>query len=897
MPERMTKERIRLQESRERTKHWKRWGPYLSERAWGTVREDYSEYGTAWDYFPHDHARSRAYRWNEDGIAGICDRHQILCFALAMWNGKDPILKERLFGLNGTEGNHGEDVKEYYFYLDSTPTHSYMKFLYKYPQAEYPYQQLTHENQKRDRSEPEFELLDTGIFDDDRYFDVFVEYAKADSEDICIRITVANRGPETAHISLLPTLWFRNTWSWDDSAKPQISVQSPQVLAAFSPAIGGEHFLYHQPGAEALFTENETNHQRLFNGSNATPYVKDSFNEYVVHHDRAAVNPQRRGTKAGLLYEMAVPPGKEIEIRLRLTFQAEASDPASMLGHDWDLAFRHRKREADEFYKSIFPANTDDDSKNIMRQAFAGLLWSKQFYHFVVRDWLNGDPAQPKPPEARKQGRNKAWVHLYNSDVISMPDKWEYPWYAAWDLAFHCVALAVVDPDFAKEQLVLMTREWYMHPNGQIPAYEWAFGDVNPPVHARAAIEVYLLDKKANGGKGDRQFLERVFHKLLLNFTWWINRKDVEGQNVFQGGFLGLDNIGVFDRSATLPTGGHIEQSDGTSWMAMYSLDMLAIALVLAFDDPVYEDVAVKFWEHFIYIAKAMNKMGDEFSLWDEEHGFFYDMLHLSTGERMPMRVRSMVGLIPLYACQTIEPELLDRMPTFKRRMEWFIANRPDLTDNVACMSTAGTKQRRLLAIPSRDQLVRILKVMFDEKEFFSDYGIRALSRYHADHPFTIELDGTSHSVDYEPGESTSGLFGGNSNWRGPIWMPVNYLLIRALRRFYNYYGNDLKIECPTGSGNLVNLMEASDEIAKRIVNIFRRDSSGRRPLYGKLEKFQNDPHWKDYLQFHEYFHGDTGFGIGAAQQTGWTALVAKLIVELEERSPETKTSKVAAQT
>jgi hypothetical protein len=860
------------------------------------VREDYSESGTAWDYFPHDHARSRAYRWNEDGIAGICDRHQVLCFALAMWNGKDPILKERFFGLNGSEGNHGEDVKEYYFYLDSTPTHSYMKFLYKYPQSEYPYKQLIEENRKRAKSVPEFELLDTGIFDEGYYFDVFVEYAKADYEDICIRITVANRGPESARISLIPSLWFRNTWSWDHAAKPQISVQAPQVLSAFSPAIGGDHFLYYQSGAEALFTENETNNRRLFNGPNASPYVKDAFHEYVVGQNRAAVNPHKQGTKAGLLYELQVPAGKEIEIRLRLAFQAEASDPARMLGHEWDMTFRHRKHEADEFYKNIFPADTDVDSKNIMRQAFAGLLWSKQFYHFVVRDWLDGDPAQPKPPEARKRGRDKAWVHLYNSDVISMPDKWEYPWYAAWDLAFHCVALAVVDPDFAKDQLVLMTREWYMHPNGQIPAYEWAFGDVNPPVHAWATMQVYLLDMKANEGKGDRQFLERVFHKLLLNFTWWINRKDVEGQNVFQGGFLGLDNIGVFDRSATLPTGGHIEQSDGTSWMAMYSLDMLAIALALAFDDPVYEDVAVKFWEHFIYIAKAMNQMGDEFSLWDEDHGFFYDMLHLPTGERLPLRVRSMVGLIPLYACQTIEPELLDRMPTFKRRMEWFVANRPDLTDNVACMTTQGRKERRLLAIPTRDQLVRILKVMFDEKEFFSDYGIRALSRFHAENPFSIVLDGMSHSVDYEPGESTTGLFGGNSNWRGPIWMPVNYLLIRALRRFYHYYGNDLKVECPTGSGKMMNLMEASDEIAERIVKIFKRDESGRRPLYGKMEKFQKDPHWNDYIQFHEYFHGDTGFGIGAAQQTGWTALVAKLILELAEHSPETKTSTVAGQ-
>ena len=891
----MTKEHIRLQESRERLKHWKRWGPYVSERAWGTVREDYSPDGTAWEYFPHDHARSRAYRWNEDGIAGICDRHQILCFALAMWNGKDPILKERYFGLTGNEGNHGEDVKEYYFYLDSTPTHSYMKYLYKYPQAEYPYEELLEENRKRGKHDPEYELLDTGIFDDDRYFDVFVEYAKADYEDICIKITAANRGPEAAPISLIPTLWFRNTWSWDDSAKPNICVANTFVLKASSPTEGGDHFLYFQNGAQPLFTENETNNQRLFGVPNGSPYVKDAFHKCVVHGQHGAVNPRKAGTKAGLLYNFNVPAGGQVEVRLRLSFQSEFGSSHQMLGPAFDKVFANRIAEADEFYASVIPESTDADTRNIMRQAFAGLMWSKQYYHFVVRDWLNGDPAQPKPPEIRKRGRNKAWPHLYNSDVISMPDKWEYPWYAAWDLAFHTIALALIDPDFAKEQLVLMTREWYMHPNGQIPAYEWAFGDVNPPVHAWAAYGVYKADQHLNGGVGDRQFIERIFHKLMLNFTWWVNRKDVDGQNVFQGGFLGLDNIGVFDRNAQLPSGDYIEQSDGTSWMAMYSLDMLTIALELAKGDPVYEDVASKFWEHFIYIATAMNNMGKEnISLWNEEDGFFYDVLHLGD-QRVPLRVRSMVGLIPLYACQTLEPELLDRMPTFKRRLEWFVENRPDLTSNVASMTTEGRKQRRLLAIPNKAQLEQILARMFDENEFLSPYGIRALSRYHLDNPFTIQLDGMTHCVDYEPAESTTVLFGGNSNWRGPIWVPVNYHLVRALRRFYHYYGDDFKVECPTGSGKMMNLMEASDEVARRVVNIFKRNAEGERPVYGTLRKFQDDPHWRDYIRFHEYFHGDTGFGIGAAQQCGWTALVAKLITELCERRSEVATPPKAA--
>ena len=884
----MTREEQRLKDSRERKKHWKRWGPYVSERAWGTVREDYSATGEAWDYFPHDHARSRAYRWNEDGLAGICDRHQILCFAIALWNEEDPILKERLFGLTGSQGNHGEDVKEYYFYLDSTPTHSYMKYLYKYPQARYPYSELERENAIRGKNESEYELLDTGVFDENRYFDVLVEYAKADIEDICIRVTVANRGPEAARLRLLPTLWFRNTWSWEkNAAKPNIAVESGKrgVLRASGNQIG-EYRLYFEGAPELLFTENETNLQRLYGVQNASPCVKDAFHEYLVNGRKDAVNPSLRGTKAALHYTLEIPAGREAVVKLRLSQATEPSTKKEeQLGPACDEVFANRAVEADEFYSTVIPASVDDDTRNIMRQAFAGLLWTKQFYHFVVRQWLAGDPDQPAPPEYRKKGRNHAWPHLYNADVISMPDKWEYPWYAAWDLAFHCVSLALVDPEFAKEQLVLMLREWYMHPNGQIPAYEWAFGDVNPPVHAWAAYQVYKIEKQRTGS-GDRAFLERVFHKLLLNFTWWVNRKDVEGQNVFQGGFLGLDNIGVFDRSATLPSGGHIEQSDGTSWMAMYSLDMLAMALELAADDPTYEDVASKFWEHFIYIATAMNHLGkDGLSLWNKQDGFFYDVLHLPHGERVPLRVRSMVGLIPLYAVQTLDPELLERMPAFKRRLEWFIANRPDLVENMACMKTEGTGERRQFSIADREQLERILEVMLDEHEFFSPYGIRALSRYHESHPYVLELAGMTHSVNYEPAESRTTLFGGNSNWRGPIWMPVNYLLIEALRRFHTYYGDSFYVECPTGSGHLMTLAEVADEISRRLVRIFQRDGNGRRPVYGEKEKFQNDPHWRDLILFHEYFHGDKGSGLGASHQTGWTALVAKMIDELESKA------------
>jgi Glycosyl hydrolase family 63 C-terminal domain len=881
----MTKEELRLKESDERTKHWKRWGPYLSERAWGTVREDYSATGEAWDYFPHDQARSRAYRWNEDGIAGISDRHQNLCFAIALWNGKDPILKERMFGLTGTEANHGEDVKEYYFYLDNTPTHSYMKYLYKYPQEAYPYEELIRENRARAKSEPEYELVDTGIFANNNYFDVFVEYAKADVEDICIRVTVANRSARPAELSLIPTLWFRNTWSWQPSAERPSMWAGAGAIKTKSRELGNYELSF-EGKPEILFTENETNFVRLYGGSNTTPYVKDAFHRYLIENDAAAVNPDHTGTKAGLHYRLSIPAQSEVVMRLRLRSAVADARQANSFGASCDALFEARRREADAFYNAISPPSLDDESRLIMRQAFAGLLWSKQFYHFVVKDWLEGDPAYPPPPPARKAGRNNAWTHLYNADVISMPDKWEYPWYAAWDLAFHCVSFAHIDPAFAKEQLLLMLREWYMHPNGQIPAYEWAFGDVNPPVHAWAALQVYRIEQRKNGGHGDRDFLERIFHKLMLNFTWWVNRKDLEGQNVFQGGFLGLDNIGCFDRSSMLPTGGHIEQSDGTSWMAMYSLDLLAIAAELAAADPTYEDVASKFWEHFIYIARAMNHLdNDGLSLWDEEEGFFFDVLHTPQGERIPMRVRSMVGLIPLYAAQTLEPDLLETMPAFKRRLDWFIAHRPDLTENMACMRRKGMGERRLLSITTQDQLERILKIMLDEEEFLSDYGVRALSRRHLELPYTMTLEGREHSVHYEPGESSTGLFGGNSNWRGPIWMPVNYLLVQALRRLHEYYGSELAVECPTGSGQFLNLEETANEISGRLINTFRRDSIGQRPVLGSNRYFQMDPHWRDLLPFHEYFHGDSGSGVGASHQTGWTALVACMIFDLAESS------------
>jgi hypothetical protein len=870
----LSEEEKRLEENRERTRHWNRWGPYLAERAWGTVREDYSADGAAWGYLPHDHARSRAYRWNEDGIAGISDRHQMICFALSLWNGRDPFLKERIFGLAGPEGNHGEDVKEYYFYLDSTPTHSYMKYLYKYPQSEFPYRKLYEENRRRSKLEPEYELLDTGVFDEDRYWDVTVEYAKADAEEILIQVEVTNRAAEAATLHLLPTIWFRNTWSWDGHTRKPALRKGEGSLIEVEHDYYGLRRLYCEGEPELLFTENETNAQRLFNAPNSSPFVKDGINDYVVEGRQNAVNPEQRGTKAAAHYRLNINPGETATVRLRFTDK----ESAGAFGNQFEQTFERRKQEADEFYARVIPQDLSTDARNIMRQSFAGLLWSKQFYHYVVKEWLDGDPQQPAPPPARREGRNHEWEHLYNADVISMPDKWEYPWYAAWDLAFHCVPLALVDSEFAKEQLLLMLREWYMHPNGQLPAYEWALGDVNPPVHAWAAWRVYKIEQKRRG-RGDRKFLERVFHKLLLNFTWWVNRKDTEGMNIFQGGFLGLDNIGVFDRSAPLPTGGHIEQSDGTSWMAMYTLNMLAIAMELAREDSAYEDVASKFWEHFIYISHAMNNLGHSgVQLWNEEDGFFYDVLHLSDENNFPMKVRSMVGLIPLFAVETLEPERLDRLPGFKKRLEWFIDNRPDLTSAVACMRTPGEGERRLLSIVNREQLRRVLRVMLDESEFLSPHGVRAVSRFHKENPYRLPVNGTVYSVDYEPAESSTGLFGGNSNWRGPVWFPVNFLIIESLQKFHHYLGEDFKVECPTGSGRMMTLWKVAAEISRRLSRIFLKDESGRRPVYGSIEKFQTDQNWRDHLLFHEYFHGDNGAGLGASHQTGWTGLVAKLL-------------------
>jgi hypothetical protein len=883
----MNAEQTRLDESNARNKHWKRWGPYLAERAWGTVREDYSPDGSAWEYFPHDHARSRTYRWNEDGLGGICNRQQNICFSIALWNGVDPILKERLFGLTGNEGNHGEDVKEVYYYTDATPTYSYMKFLYKYPLAEFPYDDLLQENRRRTKLDPEYELIDTGVFDNDRYTDVFVEYAKADIDDLFIKITAANRGDQDATLHLLPTVWLRNRWTWFGiQPTGNISASGGGVIRISDQDLG-KRWLYLDGSPELLFTENETNNERLFGAPNRTPYVKDAINNYIVNGDTKAVNPKQTGTKAAAHYLLQIAPGSEVTVRLRICdheLDPAAPDSANDAFIDMDAIFAARIAEADEFYAGLAPPDASEDARQVQRQAFAGLLWSKQYYHYVVRDWLNGDRAMPKPPATRLTGRNSRWQHLYNADVISMPDKWEYPWYAAWDLGFHCIAIALVDPTFAKEQLILMLREWYMRPNGQVPAYEWAFGDVNPPVHAWAALRVYQIEKKRTG-RGDRDFLARVFQKLLLNFTWWVNRKDALGNNVFEGGFLGLDNIGVFDRSQPLPTGGRIAQSDGTSWMAMYCLNMLAIALELSTEDTAYEDVSSKFFEHFLYIANAMNNLGDEgIPLWNEEDGFYYDVLHLpDIGYNMPIRIRSMVGLIPIFAVATIEPDILDALPGFKKRMQWFIDNRPDMTAEINCARTPGIGERRLLALAYRDRLERVLKVMLDEDEFLSPYGVRALSRFHKDAPYFLHINGDDHEVDYEPAESTSGLFGGNSNWRGPVWFPVNYLLIESLQKFHHYYGDDLKVECPTGSGNQMNLWEVSQELSRRLSHIFLRDENGRRAVYGNSDKFQNDPFFRDHLLFYEYFHGDNGSGLGANHQTGWTGLVAKLLQQSGE--------------
>jgi len=894
-------------------KQWQEWGPYLSERQWGTVREDYSAHGNAWEYLPHDHARSRAYRWGEDGLAGISDNSQRLCLSLALWNGRDPILKERIFGLTNSEGNHGEDAKELYYYLDATPTHSYVKMLYKYPQREFPYAQLVEENRRRGKDQPEFELLDTGIFDDDRYFDVFVEYAKAGPDDILMLVTVHNRGPEAATIHLLPQLWFRNTWSWKNGAtKPELTATNDGAVAVKHPELGSYRF-YCEGGPELLFCDNETNARRLYGQNDAHGHFKDGFHEYLIAGNKAAVNPQQCGTKAAAQYKLTVPASGSMSIRLRLrSTSGERCSPSPLNGEragvrgesggqrsiisdafaDFDKVFTQRRNEADEFYAELQKDITDADARLVQRQAFAGMIWSKQFFYYDVPEWIKGDANQPPPPGERKHGRNREWSHLNNADIISMPDKWEYPWYAAWDLAFHCIPLAMVDAEFAKNQLVLLTREWYMHPNGQLPAYEWAFGDVNPPVHAWATWRVFQMDRKqrrANGSPqdpGDLAFLERVFHKLMLNFTWWVNRKDTQGRNIFQGGFLGLDNIGCFDRSAPLPTGGFINQADGTSWMAMYSLNLMRIALELARHNKVYEDIATKFFEHFLHIAEAMNNIGDEgIGLWDEADEFYYDVLNLPNGQSTPLKVRSLVGLIPLFAVEVLGSSLLDEVPQFKERLDWFLNYRPDLAKLVSRWNEPGMKQRHLLSLLRGHRMKCLLRRMLDETEFLSDFGVRAISRHHLAHPYEFHANGNTMSVAYQPAESNSGLFGGNSNWRGPIWMPVNYLLIESLQKFHHYYGDDFRVECPTGSGQFQTIAEVADELSRRLSRLFLKGEHGQRPVLKYHPKLATDPHFKDYVLFHEYFHGDTGRGVGASHQTGWTGLVAKLLQPREEKA------------
>ncbi|MGN6392363.1 MAG: MGH1-like glycoside hydrolase domain-containing protein [Gemmatimonadales bacterium] len=880
-------EDVRLAEDARRTRNWKRWGPYLAERQWGTVREDYSSDGNVWEYFPHDHARSRTYRWGEDGLLGICDRQARLCFGLALWNGRDPILKERLFGLTGPEGNHGEDVKEAYFYLDSTPTHSYLKALYKYPQTEFPYERLVLENRRRGKADPEFELADTGVFDGDRYFDITAEYAKSAPDDIAIRVTLANRGPEEATLHLLPTLWFRNTWSWGRegegySGRPELRGDGPAHIVAEHPTLG-RYELYADRAAghslpATLFTENETNFARLYGAANPTPFVKDAFHRAVTQGEISAVNAAETGTKAAFHYILRIPAGAERVVRLRLR-SPEDSKP---FGPAFEQVLANRVQEADAFYQERFPADVTEDERRVLRQGYAGLLWSKQFYHYVVEQWAEGDPAHPMPPAGRQEGRNVGWPHVFSRDVISMPDKWEYPWFAAWDLAFHMIPFARIDPHFAKEQLLLLLREWYMHPNGQIPAYEFALGDVNPPVHAWACWRVYKMTGPR--GERDRVFLERAFHKLLLNFTWWVNRKDPDGRNLFAGGFLGLDNIGVFDRSQPLPTGGHLEQADGTAWMAFYCNTMLAMALELASEDPAYEDVASKFFEHFIAIADAMNRLGGT-GLWSEEDGFYYDQLH-TDGGHMPLRIRSLVGAMPLIAVEVLEEATFSGLEGFKKRLNWFLTNRPELAGQIACMHPrrAETGVHRLLAIPSRERLERVLRYLLDEREFLSPYGIRSVSRVHRGHPYEIDVQGTVHQGAYDPGESSTGLFGGNSNWRGPVWFPLNYLIFEALERFDHFYGDDFRVECPVGSGRMLTLQQVAAELARRLSTLVLADADGRRPCHGDDERFARDPHWKDLVLFHEYFHGDTGRGVGASHQTGWTALVLRCIEDQARR-------------
>jgi len=886
----MNAEQKRLKKISKGDTAWRKWGTYLAERAWGTVREDYSAGGTAWAYFPHDHARSRAYRWNEDGMLGFCDNEGLLCFGLALWNGQDPILKERAFGLDNTEGNHGEDVKEYFFYLDNLPTHAYCRALYKYPQSAFPYSDLVKENKSRGPNAPEYELIDTGVFDENHYFDVQVEYAKNAPTDILIQISVTNHGGETARLELLPTFTFRNIWSWQhDSPHPHMKAVSDEMVQ-MEHSILGNYDLFCQGDAELLFTENETNTERLYHAANDSPYVKDAFHEYLINGNKNAINPERCGTKMAARYTLQIEAGQTQKVLLRLIEKdAENSVRSTFDGasKNFETFMAKRRAESDEFYAAM-GRRENQDAKTVQRQALAGLLWCKQFYHYDVERWLEGDPTEPLPPEERLHGRNSDWIHLNNHDVISMPDSWEYPWYASWDLAFHCVTMALVDPDFAKDQLILFLREWYQHPNGQIPAYEWAFGDVNPPVHAWAALRVFRIERKHHG-KADYDFLERIFQKLLLNFTWWVNRKDVEGRNLFQGGFLGLDNIGPFDRNEQLPDGARLDQADGTAWMAMFCLDMLSIALELSQKDPVYDDLATKFLEHFFYISHAMNdhdladnQNGD---LWDNQDQFYYDLLEMPGRAPQYVRVRSIVGLIPLLAVTTLNQSLLEKLPGFSERLEWFLKHRPHFTESAASVEECGAEERRIFAVVNKERLRHILERMLSEEEFLSPHGIRSVSRFHLDNPYRMQLDGETHELNYEPAESQSGLFGGNSNWRGPVWMPINYLLIESLQKFDYYFGPSFTVECPAGSGNQMTLWEVAAELSRRLYTIFLRDKNGNRPVYGTLEKFQKDPHWKDLLLFHEYFHGDSGQGLGASHQTGWTALVAKLIQQSGTRS------------
>lgn len=869
----MTEEENRLEEARSNKALWRKWGPYLSERQWGSVREDYSDNGDAWNYLPHDHARSRAYRWGEDGLAGFSDDQQRLCFALALWNEQDPILKERLFGLTSTEGNHGEDIKEYCFYLDNLPSHAYMKWLYKYPQRAYPYAQLLEENRKRTRHDPEYELLDTGIFEEDKYYDVFTEYAKSADEDILIQVTVYNRGSEIATLHLLPTLWFRNTWSWDTGVKrPELSLLDGSIRAVH-PELG-EWWMHIEHADEVLFTENDTNNERLYKAKNASPYVKDAFHEYLIHKKPHAVNPAQKGTKAAPHYILHIAPGQAAVIKLRLS----RNSLPSPFDASFSQTFKKRIEEADAFYHRVTPDPMSEDMRNVQRQAFAGLLWNKQCYHYNVLKWLKGDPALPPPPEIRKEKRNHRWTHLDAFNVFSMPDKWEYPWFAAWDLCFHAISLALIDPEFAKHQLLLLTREWYMHPDGQIPAYEWSFSDVNPPVQAWAAMRVYQIEKKKYG-REDRVFLEKIFQKLTLNFTWWVNRKDAGERNIFEGGFLGLDNIGVFDRSLRPPEGGMLEQSDGTGWMGMYCLNLLQIALELSKENPVYQDMATKFLEHFFYIAHAINNIeGKTDGLWDEEHNFYHGLLTFPDGRRIIMHTDSLVGIVPLFSVATNEPHIHTLFPEYRGCFQWYIDNRQDLLHSIGDLSRFSKNGQILISLANPTKLKAILQKVLDEQQFLSPFGIRSVSKVHESKPFILQLDSKQYRLDYEPAESTSWLFGGNSNWRGPVWFPMNYLLIESLQKYDHFLGEDFTVEFPTGSGHFATLWDVGKELSHRLIKIFLKDEKGHRPVYGNCTKFQQDPYWKDLLLFHEYFHGDTGFGLGASNQTGWTGLVAKLI-------------------